>query len=78
MNNKGVGALFCLISALLFSARYLTAAIFMSGTQSWSAELFSSALQYVGTPLLIAAICTLIAGVIFLAAGVAQDKKNKP
>ena len=56
MNNKGVGAIFCLISALLFAARYLAAAIFMSGTQSWDAVLFSHALSYGGAPLLIASI----------------------
>ncbi len=78
MNNKGVGAVFCLISALLMSARYLTAAIFMSNSGSWDAELFRSALKYVGPPLLIASVCALIAGVIFLAAGVAQDRKRKP
>ena len=76
MNNKGVGAVFCLISALLFSARYLAAAIFMSGIPTWSAENFSASLSYVGLPLLIASICTLIAGVIFLAAGLARDRKN--
>ena len=76
MNNKGVGTIFCLISALLMSARYLSAAIFMSSLGTWSAELFSSALSYVGAPLLIASICALIVGVIFLVAGVMQDKKS--
>ena len=77
MNNKGVGAIFCLISAFLFAARYLAAAIFMSSTMSWDAELFSNALSYVGAPLLIASIAALIAGVVFLAAGIIQDSKKK-
>ena len=77
MNNKGVGAVFCLISALLFSARYLAAAIFMSSLQTWSAELFSSSLSYVGAPLLVFSILALIVGAAFLIAGVAQDRKNK-
>ena len=77
MNNKGVGAIFCLIAAILMGARYLAAAIFMSGTQSWDAELFSNALSYVGAPLLIASIAALIAGVVFLAAGIIQDSKKK-
>ena len=77
MNNKGVGAVFCLISALLFSARYLAAAIFMSSLQTWSAELFSSSLSYVGVPLLVFSILALIVGVVFLAVGISQDKKNK-
>lgn len=76
MNNKGVGAVFCLISALLMSARYLSAAIFMSSTGSWSADMFSSALSYVGAPLLIFAILALIVGVGFLICGIVQDRKK--
>ena len=76
MNNKGVGAVFCLISALLMSARYLSAAIFMSSTGSWGADMFSNALSYVGAPLLIASIAALIAGVVFLAAGIVRDRKK--
>ena len=30
MNNKGVGVIFCLISAILVSAKYISAAMFMS------------------------------------------------
>ena len=76
MNYKGVGAIFCLISALLFAARYLAAAIFMSSTMSWDAELFSNALSYVGAPLLIFAILALIVGIGFLISGVMQDRKK--
>ena len=78
MNNKGVGAVFCLISALLMSARYLSAAIYMSGTMTWGTDLFSNALSYVGAPLLVFSILALIAGVVFLAAGIIQDKKKHP
>ena len=77
MNNKGVGAIFCLIAAILAGARYLAAAIFMSGTQSWDAELFASGLGYVGATLKIAAIAALVVGVVFLAVGIAQDCKKK-
>ena len=34
MNFKGVGAIFCLIAAVLTGVRYLTAAVFMSGTSA--------------------------------------------
>ena len=78
MNNKGVGVIFCLISALLMSARYLSAAIFMSSLGTWSADLFSSALSYVGAPLLVFSILALIAGVVFLTMGIVQDRlENK-
>ena len=77
MNNKGVGALFCLMAAILMSARYVAAAIFMSAAQSWSSELFRSALQYIGPSLPIAAAAALITGLIFLIAGVLQDRRNR-
>ena len=77
MNNKGVGAIFCLIAAILMASRYVAAAIFMSAAQSWSSELFRSALQYVGPSLPIAAAAALLAGVIFLVSGLIQDRRNK-
>ena len=77
MNNKGVGAIFCLIAAILMSARYLSAAIFMSSVQTWSAELFRSGLQYVGPMLPVCAIAALLAGLAFLTAGILQDRRNK-
>ena len=42
MNNKGIGAIFCLISAILITVYYLTAAIFMSHVTSWNAGLFAA------------------------------------
>ena len=73
MNNKGVGAVFCLIAALLMAAKYLAAAIFMSGLSGWSGELFRSGLGYVGSPLSTAAVIALIPGIAFLAWGIVQD-----
>lgn len=73
MNNKGVGAVLCLIAAVLTAARYIAAALFMSNVSSWSAELFQSGLDYVGSPLKIAAIVSLIAGIGFLILGVCRD-----
>ena len=79
MNNKGVGAIFCLISALLASVRYITAAIFMSNVVSWDSGLYQAGLEYVGSPLKVPAIIALIAGVCFLGFGVVQDitKRDK-
>lgn len=76
MNNKGVGAVFCFISAILISARYIAAAIFMSGTNSWNAELFKAALGYVGSFLPIMAGIALVIGILFLGFGVYQDVKE--
>ena len=77
MNNKGTGAVFCLISAILMAARYLAAAIFMSSLSSWSNELFTSGLEYVGSPLLIASIIALIVGIAFLGYGLYEEITGK-
>ena len=66
MNRRGVGAIFCLISAILFSARYMTAAMFMSGVVSWDESLFAGGLEYVGSPLLVLSIISLIVGIVYL------------
>ena len=76
MNNKGVGAVFCLIAAILTAARYLSAAVFMSGVVSWNSSLFQAGLSYVGSTLQILAILALAAGLVFLAVGILQDRKN--
>ena len=73
MNNKITGAIFCLIAAILAGARYMAAAIFMSNTSSWSAELFRDSLSYVGPTLLIAAIAALVVGIGFLVCGLLKD-----
>ncbi len=73
MNDKGIGAIFCLISALLMSARYLSAAIYASNTSSWGDDLFRNALLYIGSPLKVASILALIAGILFLGRGVHRD-----
>ena len=77
MNNKGVGAIFCLIAAILLAAQYVAAAIYMSGVTSWSAEDFRIALRYVGPILPVAAIAALIAGVGFLISGVLQGRRSR-
>ena len=77
MNNKGIGAVFCLISAVLLSARYLAAAVFMSNVTNWDSSLFQAGLGYVGSPLKVAAIIALIAGICFLGYGVIQDFKKQ-
>ena len=77
MNNKGVGSIFCFMSVLFMCTRYLSAAIFMSGVSSWYAGLFSSGLSYVGAPLKVASIISLIVGILFLAYGLYQDRKKE-
>ena len=76
MNKRGVGALFCLMAVLLFSARYIAAAIFMSGVSSWDSDLFNVGLDYVGPSLLILSIISLIVGIIYLVCAEASERKK--
>lgn len=76
MNNKGVGVTFCLISAILISSKYISAAIFMSNVTSWDASLFKSELYYVGPFLSRASIVALIIGILFLVYGLYTDSKQ--
>ncbi len=66
MNRRGTGIVFILIAALLFISRYIAAAIFGSGAASWNEDLFAAMLEYVGTPLLILSIISLILGIVYL------------
>lgn len=66
MNKRGKGTLFCLIAGLLFSARYISAAVFMSNVTSWDEILFTSGLEYQANGLLISSFISLMAGVIYL------------
>lgn len=79
MNKRGVGVIFCLISSILFSTRYIAAAIFMSGVLSWDKGLFDAGLEYVGTPLLFLSILSLIVGIIYLVweENLHEKKNNK-
>ena len=77
MNNKGIGAIFCLISAILISAKYISAAIFMSNITSWDEDLFTSGLEDVGPLLSTVSFMALIIGILFLGYGIYQDIKEK-
>ncbi|MBD5089675.1 MAG: hypothetical protein HDT30_12860 [Clostridiales bacterium] len=76
MNKRGTGTIFCLIGSLLFSARYITAAIFMSNTTSWDATLFEASLEYQGNGLLIFSIISLIIGILYLVWAEIEEKKQ--
>lgn len=77
MNNKGIGTIFCLISAMLMCTRYIVVAIFMSGVSSWDSDLFANGLEFIGSPLKIASVLALITGIIFLSVGIIQDLKKE-
>lgn len=76
MSNKGVGVIFCLISTILFSAKYISAAIFMSNIATKDASMFKKGLEYVGPFLSIEAILAMIIGILFLGYGLYTDSKK--
>lgn len=75
MGKRGVGAIFCLIAAILFSSRYIAAAVFMSGLVSWNEELFAVGLKYVGSPLKTLSIVSFIIGTGYLVWAEVSEKK---
>ena len=77
MGKRGVGALLCFKAGILFSARYLAAAIFMSNAQAWSNEFFKAGLGYVGAPLLTLGVLNLLAGIGYLIWAEVSDRDNK-
>lgn len=59
MNKRGTGVASIAISTFLFSAKYISEAIFGSGVSSWDEDLFNAMLSYVGSPLSICSIHSL-------------------
>ncbi|MGD7043236.1 hypothetical protein [Jeotgalibacillus proteolyticus] len=79
MNKRAAGMSFLFISAILFSTKYISAAIFGSGVASWDQNLFNAMLSYIGAPLTILSVVSFIAGFSYLAWGeyeAAAEKKN--
>lgn len=74
MSKQITGGLFCLAASILFSARYVAAAILVSTMHSWDKDIFSISLNYVGSGLLVASILCLITGVLYL---ISAEKGNK-
>lgn len=66
MSRRMAGVSLIAISALLFSTRYLSAAIFGSGVSSWNRELFQAMLTYVGNELVTLSGMALIGGILYL------------
>lgn len=69
MNKRGTGVAFIAIAAFLFSAKYISAAIFGSGLASYNKDLFNAMLEYVGFPLNICSIIALILGLAYIGWG---------
>lgn len=76
IDKRGTGVIFCFIASLLFAARYITAAIFMSGVSSWDSMLFTAGLEYQGYGLLVFSVISLIIGMIYLVWAEIEERKR--
>ncbi len=74
-----VGGMLLWISAFLYAARYMAAALFMGpGLKNWDVRLFQAAYRYVGNGLTTWAMLALIAGLGVIVAGcVVNSRKQK-
>ena len=77
MNKRGAGVSFIAISALLFSTKYITAAIFGSNVVSWDKELFQAMLSYTGSPLNTLSIVALVIGIGYVCWAEYEELKSK-
>lgn len=77
MNKQGLGGLFCLISAIVFTAWQLSAAIYMSNASSWSGELFKSGLEYTAGSMPTISVIALVVGVLFILWGEWESRSRK-
>lgn len=66
MNKRGTGVAFIAIAAFLFSAKYISAAIFSTGIASHSQELFAAMLEYIGNPLSVFSIIAFLVGLAYI------------
>lgn len=69
MNFRGVGVSFLMFSVILFSSRYIAAAIYGMGTVTKDRELFQNLLDFTGNTLLNLSVISLVIGVIYLVVG---------
>lgn len=76
MERRFTGAIFCLISAILFATKYVSAAIFGSNVSSWDSKLFNAMLEYVGGSLDTLSLIALIIGILYLVIAEIVELKN--
>ncbi len=74
MNRRSAGVCFLAIAASLYAARHLAAAIFGSGADSWSRELYQSMLKYVGADLWVLSGVAALIGIGYLVWAELQDR----
>lgn len=77
MNRRGAGMMFISISALLFSVKYISAAIYGSGSISWDEDLFQALLSYSGSSLHFLSMVSLVIGFLYIGWAEIEAIKSK-
>ena len=66
MSHRLTGTLLIVVAAILYVARYLSAAIIGSSLTNWNADLFNAMLQFVGRGPVTWSLIALVAGILYL------------
>lgn len=67
MSRRMAGIILLAISAFLYATRFITAAIWGSGFQTWNTKNFAALLGYVDQGLTSWSIAALVVGLVYLA-----------
>lgn len=76
MSRRSTGAIFILSAALLYAARYLSAAIWGAGVSSWNSALFNDMYGYIGPGLTNWALAALVVGLLFIIWGEIEERRS--
>lgn len=76
MNKRAAGISLIAIAAFLYSVRYISAAIWGSGTNTWNSDLFDTFLNSVGQAPLYLSWISLAAGILYLYHAEAEEKRT--
>jgi hypothetical protein len=74
MNRRGTGVSLLAIAAILFSTKYISAAIYGSNVEAWKIETFEDQLNNMGNFLDYLSFLSLVLGVGYLI--IAEIKRN--
>lgn len=66
MNKRGAGISFIAIAALLYSTKYISAAIFGSTLTDLDGETYAALVSYISGPLTQLSFVSLVVGIIYL------------
>lgn len=77
MKKQIIGTIFILISSILYSAKYVSAAISGANSQTWGDEEFLRYLSYFPITFNVAIISSFIVGAIYIGWGISDFLKEE-